>query len=409
MPEHPESPRQDATRRPGWRTRDVARATIVALAVYAVARLIVSAHTLIFVAFLGVLLGLAVAAGAERLQRFGIPRGLAAGLIVVTAVGLLVGLGAWSGPTVQRQYHELRDRLPEAFVRLDHWLAERQEGLLGPLFSADSSATPAQQQAPATAHTNDTITVVATQDSLTHVKQVRDRLLTQVTGIRHLLFPVIHSTIAALSGIIGVLFLAIYIGADTELYRRGILSLIPHRIRQRGEQVLDALADALRRWLITQFIAMLAIGGVTAIVLLVLHVPGALPLAILAGLLEFVPTVGPILSAIPAVAMAFVESPEKAAVVAVAYIGIQFLENHLLIPILMKEGVDLPPVLTILTQATMALAFGIMGLFVAVPVLVVATILVKMLYVEDVIGDQVMLPFTEERPPHSQSLLPPGG
>jgi len=408
MPEHPDSPRQDAPRRPGWRTRDVARATIVALAVYAVARLIVSAHTLIFVAFLGVLLGLAVAAGAERLQRFGIPRGLAAGLIVVTAVGLLVGLGAWSGPTVQRQYHELRDRLPEAFVRLDHWLAERQEGLLGPLFSADSSAT-VPQPATVTAHSNDTITVVATQDSLTHVKQVRDRLLTQVTGIRHLLFPVIHSTIAALSGIIGVLFLAIYIGADTELYRRGILSLIPHRIRQRGEQVLDALADALRRWLITQFIAMLAIGGVTAIVLLVLHVPGALPLAILAGLLEFVPTVGPILSAIPAVAMAFVESPEKAAVVAVAYIGIQFLENHLLIPILMKEGVDLPPVLTILTQATMALTFGIMGLFVAVPVLVVATILVKMLYVEDVIGDQVMLPFTEERPPHSQSLLPPGG
>ncbi len=408
MPEHPESPRQDAPRRPGWRTRDVARATIVALAVYAVARLIVSAHTLIFVAFLGVLLGLAVAAGAERLQRFGIPRGLAAGLIVITAVGLLVGLGAWSGPTVQRQYHELRDRLPEAFVRLDHWLAERQEGLLGPLFSADSSAT-APQPATVTPHTSDTITVVATQDSLTHVKQVRDRLLTQVTGIRHLLFPVIHSTIAALSGIIGVLFLAIYIGADTELYRRGILSLIPHRIRQRGEQVLDALADALRRWLITQFIAMLAIGGVTAIVLLVLHVPGALPLAILAGLLEFVPTVGPILSAIPAVAMAFVESPEKAAVVAVAYIGIQFLENHLLIPILMKEGVDLPPVLTILTQAAMALTFGIMGLFVAVPVLVVATILVKMLYVEDVIGDQVMLPFTEERPPHSQSLLPPGG
>lgn len=408
MPEHPESPRQDTPRRPGWRTRDVARATIVALAVYAVARLIVSAHTLIFVAFLGVLLGLAVAAGAERLQRFGIPRGLAAGLIVVTAVGLLVGLGAWSGPTVQRQYHELRDRLPEAFVRLDHWLAERQEGLLGPLFSADSSAT-VPQPATVTPHTNDTITVVATQDSLTHVKQVRDRLLTQVTGIRHLLFPVIHSTIAAVSGIVGVLFLAIYIGADTELYRRGILSLIPHRIRQRGEQVLDALADALRRWLITQFIAMLAIGGVTAIVLLVLHVPGALPLAILAGLLEFVPTVGPILSAIPAVAMAFVESPEKAAVVAVAYVGIQFLENHLLIPILMKEGVDLPPVLTILTQATMALAFGIMGLFVAVPVLVVATILVKMLYVEDVIGDQVMLPFTEERPPHSQSLLPPGG
>jgi predicted PurR-regulated permease PerM len=151
---------------------------------------------------------------------------------------------------------------------------------------------------------------------------------------------------------------------------------------------------------------MLAIGLVTAVVLVTLRVPGALPLAILAGLLEFVPTVGPILSAVPSVAMAFVDSPEKAAVVGVAYFGIQFLENHLLIPLLMKEGVDLPPVLTILMQATMAIAFGIMGLFVAVPVLVVVTILVKMLYVEDVIGDRTALPFTQEKPPVARPATP---
>ena len=408
MPEHPESPR-----RPGWRTRDVARATIVALAVYAAARLIVSAHTLVFVAFLGILLGLAVGSGAERLQRLGIPRGLASGLIVITAVGLLVGLGAWTGPTVRRQYHELRERLPEAFVKLDHWLAARQEGLLGPLISvpADTTAAPAAPAsgavlAPPSNQTRDTITVITQPDSLAHVKQVRDRLLAQVTGVRNIIFPVIHSTIAAVGGIIAVLFLAIYVGADTELYRGGILSLLPHRARPRGEQVLDALASSLRRWLVTQLIAMLAIGLVTAVVLVALRVPGALPLAILAGLLEFVPTVGPILSAVPSMAMAFVDSPEKAAVVGVAYFGIQFLENHLLIPLLMKEGVDLPPVLTILMQATMAIAFGIMGLFVAVPVLVVVTILVKMLYVEDVIGDRTALPYTQEKPPVARPATP---
>lgn len=397
----------DSPRRPGWRTRDVARATIVALAVYAAARLIVSAHTLIFVAFLGVLMGLAVAAGAERLQRFGIPRALAAGTIVVAAVALLIGLGAWSGPTVRRQYHELRDRLPEAFVKLDQWLAARQDGLLAPLFEASADSATTAIIAPSQAHNGDTLTVVTVPDSLAHVKQVRDRILGRVTGLRNILFPVIHSTIAAISGIIGVLFLAIYIGADTELYRNGILGLLPHRARIRGEEVLDALANALRRWLVTQLIAMLAIGAVTAVVLLVLRIPGALPLAILAGLLEFVPTVGPILSAVPSVAMGFVASPEKAALVAAAYIGIQFLENHLLIPLLMKEGVDLPPVLTILTQATMALAFGIMGLFVAVPVLVVVTILVKMLYVEDVIGDRAALPFTEEHPSAARSSPQP--
>ena len=106
------------------------------------------------------------------------------------------------------------------------------------------------------------------------------------------------------------------------------------------------------------------------------------------GLLEFVPTVGPIVSAVPSILMAFIDSPEKAAAVAVAYYIIHFIENHLLIPLLMKEGVNLPPVLTILTQAGMALTFGVMGLFVAVPMLVLVSILVKMLYVEDILGDR---------------------
>ncbi|MEO7101766.1 MAG: AI-2E family transporter, partial [Gemmatimonadaceae bacterium] len=131
----------------------------------------------------------------------------------------------------------------------------------------------------------------------------------------------------------------------------------------------------------------------------------ALPLGILSGLLQFVPMAGPIISAIPAIAMGFVDSPQKAAAVLVAFYVIHFLETHLLIPLLMKEGVDLPPVLTVLTQAVMALAFGVVGLFVAVPVLVLVMILVKMLYVEDVIGDATPLPFVNEPPPNPDSAL----
>jgi predicted PurR-regulated permease PerM len=125
----------------------------------------------------------------------------------------------------------------------------------------------------------------------------------------------------------------------------------------------------LRKWLVTQFIAMVVIGVVTTVVLMALKVRAAVPLGILAGLLEFVPTLGPILSSLPAIAMGFVDSPEKALAVAIAYVGIQFLENHLLIPILMKEGVDVPPALTIVMQALMAIVFGIVGLLVAVPML----------------------------------------
>jgi predicted PurR-regulated permease PerM len=87
--------------------------------------------------------------------------------------------------------------------------------------------------------------------------------------------------------------------------------------------------------------------------------------------------------------MGFVDSPQKALTIAVAYIGIQFLENHILIPMLMKGGVDIPPALTILAQALATLLFGFLGLMVAVPLMAASMVAVKMLYVEGVVGDDL--------------------
>jgi predicted PurR-regulated permease PerM len=356
------------------------------------------AHNLIFVAYIGMLLGLAVSAGATRLRRFGIGQGLGAALIVAASIALLVGFGAWTGPTVRTQYRELKQRLPEAFVKLDRWLGQRQGGLVGSLLSDEPDS---MIVAPPIAHQPDSIDVLepTIADSLVHLRALRESLLKRSAGATGYIYPVIHSTVEAAAGIVIIFFMAIYIGADPKLYRHGIISLIPHRARQRGEQVLEAITLALRRWLVTQLIAMLVMGLVATAVLTALHVRAALPLGILSGLLQFVPMAGPLISAIPAIAMGFVDSPEKAAAVMVAFYIIHFLESHVLIPLLMKEGVNLPPVLTVLTQAGMALAFGVMGLFVAVPMLVLVMILVKMLYVEDVVGDPTPLPYVNEPAP----------
>jgi len=134
---------------------------------------------------------------------------------------------------------------------------------------------------------------------------------------------------------------------------------------------------------------MAVIGAVSTIALLILRVKAAFALGLLAGLFEFIPTVGPILSAVPAIAMGFLDSPEKALLVGGAYILIQFLENHILIPLLMRGGVDLPPALTIISQAMMALVFGFIGLMVAVPLLATVMVPIKMLYVQDVVGDDL--------------------
>ena len=203
-----------------------------------------------------------------------------------------------------------------------------------------------------------------------------------MTGASRYLFPFITSTVQVIGGLLLIVFLSIYFAADPDLYRRGALALLPARRRERGAQVLDRIATVLRKWLVTQLIAMAVIGTVTTIALLILDVKAAFALGLLAGLFEFIPTVGPILSAIPGVAMAFLDSPEKAVYVAIVYWGIQFLENHILIPLLMKGGMDLPPALTVLSQALLALVFGFLGLMVAVPMLATVMVVIQMLYVE---------------------------
>jgi predicted PurR-regulated permease PerM len=194
------------------------------------------------------------------------------------------------------------------------------------------------------------------------------------------------------TGILIIIFLSIYIAVDPGSYRRGIMHLFPRQRRERTGEVLSAMAVVLRKWLVTQLIAMLTLGVVTTIVLLALRVKAAFALGLLSGLFEFIPTLGPIISSLPAIAMGFLDSPEKALWVAIAYVGVHFLEGHLLIPLLMKGGIDLPPALTIFSQALMAVLFGFLGLMCAVPLLAASTVAIKMLYVEDIVGDKQLGP-----------------
>ena len=337
-------------------------------------------RTLVLTVFLGVLFALAVSAGVDRLQRWRVPRGLAAPLIVLAFVGLLAAFGTWIGPTVREQTIELRTKLPEALGKLELWVRSRGGGIIATItgLSEDSLAPgPAPNVAP-TPLDSAAAGISAPPPATQPGPSLRDRLLTQLGGVGRYFLPVISSTLAVAAGIVLVLFLAIYLAIDPGIYRRGLLYLVPREKRPRADRMLGAIAGTLRKWLVTQLIAMVVIGVVTTSVLLALKVRAAVPLGILAGLLEFVPTLGPILSALPAIAMGFVDSPEKALFVTLAYIGIQFMENHLLIPILMKEGIDLPPALTIVMQALMAIVFGILGLLVAVPLLATVMIAARM-------------------------------
>ena len=375
----------------GWRNRDVVRAAALVLAVLLAVKLFWIAHVLFFAVFLGMLFAIAVSSGVDHLQRFRIPRAVAAAIIVLSFVSLLVGVGAWVAPTLRAQGTELRQKLPEAIDRVQEWVKKRESGVLGLLVTEgdDAGTSPAAGARPAgrpampggAPPTTDSAAATAKAPALQN--QLRDRM----NGMSRYLFPFITSTVEIVGGILLILFLSIYFAAEPELYRRGLLSLLPARKRPRGVIMMDRIAVVLRKWLLTQLIAMAVMCVVSTIVLLLLHVKAAFALGVLVGLFEFIPTIGPILSAMPAIAMGFLDSPEKAGYVALAYWAMQFIESHLLVPLLMKNGLRLPPALTVITQAMLAIVFGFIGLMVAVPLLATVVVMVEMFYLEQLPAD----------------------
>jgi predicted PurR-regulated permease PerM len=208
-------------------------------------------------------------------------------------------------------------------------------------------------------------------------------VVSQLTGLA-------SSTAGVVVNILIVGILGIYLASQPSLYSRGLKHLLPLSYRERAGEVLGVIDESLRRWLVGRFALMVINGALTAIGLKLLGIPLALTLGLLAGLLNFVPNFGPWIAAIPAVLIAFLQGPQQALYVAVLYLVLQSVDGYLLTPLVDRRSVELPPVLTITAQVILGLAFGFIGILLASPLTAVAMILIKMLYIEDLLGDRVM-------------------
>jgi predicted PurR-regulated permease PerM len=200
------------------------------------------------------------------------------------------------------------------------------------------------------------------------------------------------------SGLVKLLFVVvtgIYLAVKPQTYIAGVLKLVPVRSRDRACQVMGAVGYTLEWWLIGQLTVMILVTVVTASGLALLGIPLALTLGVIAGLLEFIPNVGPIVAAIPAVLIAFLSGPQTALYVMIFFLAIQQLESYILTPLVQRRAVSLEPALIITAQLAFATTVGALGMLLATPLAAGLLVAVKMLYVEDVLGDRVEVEGTD--------------
>ncbi|MCP4385374.1 MAG: AI-2E family transporter [Hyphomicrobiales bacterium] len=196
-----------------------------------------------------------------------------------------------------------------------------------------------------------------------------------------------------------VLVAGIYIAARPISYRSGFLTLFPRGARERIAKASDSSWNALRYWLAGQLVAMVIIGILSTIGLSLIGVPSALALGFIAGISDFVPIVGPIFGAIPAILVGFKESPTHALWVIALYLVIQQVEGNIVMPLVQRRAVDLPPAVALFALVAFGVLFGPLGVVFATPLAVVALVTIKQLYVRDTLGEDVGVPGDRSRKP----------
>jgi predicted PurR-regulated permease PerM len=301
------------------------------------------AHVVI-VLLAGMVVAVILDAGARAISRIsGLPNFVSLILVVLSLFSLIAAAGWWGGSTLWTQVSELSLALREVW----------------------GSAT-----AMLTKHTG-----FSPQD-------VVPSILPQPSAVL--------GGAEALFSAVGTMLLIIAVGAffawDPMAYTRAVVSLLPKSRRHRLFVTMRKAADSMRRWLAGQVVSMCVIFATTWIGLSIIGMPYTLALALLSGLLVFVPTIGPVAAGAIITAAGMTVSPTMAMYGALLYVVIQTLESYLLTPLVQSEAVSLPPAFTLGAQLAFGALFGLVGVAFAVPLAAAGKVLIQELYVEDELG-----------------------
>ncbi|WP_347137839.1 AI-2E family transporter [Paracoccus sp. SSK6] len=330
--------------------------------VFALALLLAAAwkwSNVLLLGFGAILIAIALRAGAAFLHRrlgLGFKPGVL--LSALAAMGAIAGIVVWAGPAISDQFRQLIASLPGAWDQVSDWLGNSPAGQFLERRIEDAQAGAGSGQGGGV-----------------------PSVFSYVTGTLTTVF-------GSIANLVLLVTVAIFLALDAPLYRGGALRLVAPSYRARAGRIADEMARALARWMGGQALDMVLVALVTGLGLWLLGVPLALVLGLIAGLTNIVPVVGPFVSGIPAVLFALTQGFDMAIYVALLFVVVQQVEGNLLMPLIQRYAAHLPPALTVLAILAFGSLFGFAGIVLATPLLLVSIILVKRIYVEDVLGDR---------------------
>ena len=326
----------------------------IAVTVVIVLVLLWYAIDVVLLAFVGILLAILLRAPADWLtERFGLREGWSLAIVGIVTLALLVAAAVLFGQGIVAQALQLVDRIPEILETTRQRLGDSELGSR----------------------------VVALADSSSVFGGGEGQFIGRGLGL-------IGSTFGAIANVLIVVFFAVFMASQPRPYVEGFLFLVPRRHRARGREVLYEIGSVLRRWLVGQSLLAVCVALLTGVGLVLLGAPFAVALGLLAGLMEFVPYVGPFVAAVPAILVGFGDSPQLALKVALLFLAIQMLESYVLAPLIQHKAVHLPPAAILFAQVLMGAIVGALGVAVATPLAAAVMVAVGMLYVEDALGDK---------------------
>ena len=317
-----------------------------------------------------------------------IGRGWRLALACLVLAALALGLTAFGGATVASQARDLGTTVRQQSETVRDWLKER--GIEIDL----SEATPAAQGAESGQREKDEGQAGKSQDGkgqkqgglaglASGALKSPGSLLSDAGNVLGPATTVVIALFNALGNVLVIIFLGVAIAADPGSYRDGALRLVPRRHREKAARVLDGSGETLRHWLFGQLVTMAAIFVLTWVGLSFLGIGGALILGLQAGLLAFVPTIGPLIAGVVIVLSSLASGLNGLLGALGVYLAVQAAESYGLTPFIQRRALDLPAATIFAGQLLLGVLFGLWGVALALPLVAVIKVLLEELYIED--------------------------